>query len=104
MKHQVNSLYEGTDSEKKSYKVTDLVIKKITDGVHMIYIDFNKRGICFDGLGCGENEHIYFGDENEILIDVVLFDYDLVIFGEMSKTHYNGIIYKHDKYCEILEG
>lgn len=103
MKHKIGYLYEGDNSEKKSYRVSNVIIKKITDGVHLIYIDFNKR-IFFDGLGCDDKEYLYFGDENEILIEVGLFDTDLIIFGEMGKTSFNGVIYKYDKYCELLEG
>ena len=110
MKHEIGYLYEGNNSEKKSYRVSNVIVKKIVKGVHLIYIDFNKR-MFFDGLGSdGEGEYIYFGDEDEILIEIKLpvtelgGNGDCWIFGDVAGSTFNGTIYTYDKYCELLEG
>jgi len=83
------------------------MIKKVTDGVHLIYCDFSDR-LSYKAEGDGDEDgwsSIYFGDiHGNTRVEVSYkHEKDAILFGEMSKTSFHGILFDYDLYVEIME-
>ena len=81
-----------------------VMIGKVSDGVWLIYCDFFE---CLSNDGCGSDsdgwDSIYFGDEDEILIEVKYKpNTDGYLFGELSKKTYHGTFYEYWIYDKIM--
>jgi len=82
----------------------NVIIKKVTDGVYLIYCDFYER-FYVDAIGVYDGWFsIYFGDEQENLIEVKFKpEKHGYLFGELCKKTYHGTFYEYETYCKIIE-
>ena len=82
-----------------------VIIKEITDGVHLIYCDFSDR-LCYEGEGSGDEEgweSIFFSDDCDILIEVSYKpERNGILVGDMTKKTFHGVHIAMYRYQQLL--
>ena len=93
MRHEIIYL-----TEKKPE--ISVIIGSVTEGVYLIYCDFYER-LSYDGMGSGSDNSysIYFGNEDEILIELKFYPKDDgLVFCDMSKKTCHGMFFTNSAY------